>query len=199
MGTVYTLAREGVYRSIQGEGWLAGEPTVFVRLAGCPVGCRGCDTDYRVAERLDAGAVGERIDAVRGRAEWIWVTGGEPAAQELWPLLEACRLRGRVAIATSGHLPLGAGARLVDFLSVSPHGTPADLALRRGSQLNLVPGLNGLDLADWRDFDASGFGRRYVTPAWPPDAAGVAACREFVEARTDWRLGAQCHKVWGLA
>ncbi|HEV8642746.1 MAG TPA: 7-carboxy-7-deazaguanine synthase QueE, partial [Methylomirabilota bacterium] len=35
-----------VFYSIQGEGATAGLPAVFVRLQGCSVGCRWCDTKY---------------------------------------------------------------------------------------------------------------------------------------------------------
>ena len=48
----FPLAPNGIFSTIQGEGDLLGEPMVFVRLAGCPVNCIGCDTNYSVAERL---------------------------------------------------------------------------------------------------------------------------------------------------
>ncbi len=35
-----------VFRSYQGEGLLLGKRQVFVRLAGCEVGCRYCDTEW---------------------------------------------------------------------------------------------------------------------------------------------------------
>jgi 7-carboxy-7-deazaguanine synthase len=35
-----------IFYSIQGEGFLAGVPSVFIRLAGCPLYCRWCDTKY---------------------------------------------------------------------------------------------------------------------------------------------------------
>ena len=35
-----------VFRSFQGEGLLLGRRQVFVRLAGCSVGCRYCDTEW---------------------------------------------------------------------------------------------------------------------------------------------------------
>lgn len=200
--TTYPLARDGVFATIQGEGALLGLPTVFVRLAGCSVGCPQCDTDYRVHERLTAREIRSRVEAVRGSAEWVWVTGGEPADYDLWSLLEEMRLCGRVALATSGTKPLGGAGCLLDFLSVSPHGTPAGLKLVCGAQINLVPGLNGLRLADWDTFDASGFVHRYVTPLWiemrDHSYSNDEECIEWVRNHYGWRLGVQAHELWGL-
>ncbi|HSM28785.1 MAG TPA: hypothetical protein VK855_11860, partial [Thioalkalivibrio sp.] len=35
-----------VFLSLQGEAAQVGWPTVFVRLTGCPLRCRWCDTEY---------------------------------------------------------------------------------------------------------------------------------------------------------
>src|SRR5689334_23773147 len=35
-----------VFLSLQGETSLAGWPTVFIRLTGCPLRCQYCDTAY---------------------------------------------------------------------------------------------------------------------------------------------------------
>jgi 7-carboxy-7-deazaguanine synthase len=68
--------------SIQGESTRAGLPCTFVRLAGCPLSCRYCDT---TAARE---APGDRVDLqeiVRRCASagplLVEVTGGEPLAQ----------------------------------------------------------------------------------------------------------------------
>jgi hypothetical protein len=61
---VYPLAAQGVYPSMLGEGLLMGLPAVLVRLAGCSVGCPGCDTDYRVTERATAAEIARRAAGV---------------------------------------------------------------------------------------------------------------------------------------
>lgn len=192
---VYPLAPNGIFWSVQGEGALLGTPMVFVRLAGCSIGCSGCDTDYRVAGRIPASAIGQ---AVRHYGEkWTWVTGGEPADHDLGPLLEALRLCGKVALITSGHKPLRAASRLVDFLAISPHGKPADLQLRHADQLNLVPGLNGLNLDHWRYFDTRQYGTCWVTPLFGNEES-LRQALDFVKTVPGWRLGIQAHKHWLL-
>jgi 7-carboxy-7-deazaguanine synthase len=70
-----------IFHSLQGEGRTTGLPTAFVRLTGCPLRCRYCDTEYafhggRIME------VDEILARVRDQgARHVTVTGGEPLAQ----------------------------------------------------------------------------------------------------------------------
>jgi 7-carboxy-7-deazaguanine synthase len=97
-----------IFRSIQGESTFAGLPCVFVRLSGCNLRCRYCDTDYawppgtpmQIAEIL------ARVDELGpGLTE---VTGGEPLMQAETPaLLDALAATGRtVLLETNGTLRL---------------------------------------------------------------------------------------------
>lgn len=69
-----------LFYSLQGEGRLAGVPSVFVRLAGCPLRCRWCDTKYAwdtsAGREYSAEQVLERINEFPTR--YIVITGGEP-------------------------------------------------------------------------------------------------------------------------
>lgn len=197
----YALAPNGVFVTCQGEGALMGVPTVFVRLAGCSVGCPGCDTLYRVAERVgQADLVNDCLVAKTAACQWAWVTGGEPTDQDVLPLVHALQDAGfRVALATAGVRPVREGRRRggVDFLSVSPHTWGPGWVQRAGTQLNVVPGLNGLKLAVVPDLPRDAFPYRYVTPLYG-SAESLAECVAFVQAHPGWRLGVQAHKVWGL-
>ena len=69
-----------IFYSLQGEGMLAGTPSVFVRLAGCSRRCRWCDTayawDFAAGEELDAGQITEQVNLWPCR--FVVLTGGEP-------------------------------------------------------------------------------------------------------------------------
>jgi organic radical activating enzyme len=149
-GMKYPLAPNGIFSTIQGEGIMLGVPMVFVRLAGCSVGCKECDTDYSVSERSKPDEIAERVAEVSGKSDWVWITGGEPTDHDLVPLFAALRRGGfRIAVATAGTrlVPQGSCWDGVDFLSVSPHSVSSWMQ-KSGSQINIVPGLNGLKLKE---------------------------------------------------
>lgn len=203
----YPLSRQGVFRTLQGEGALLGLPMVFVRLAGCSVGCPECDTDYRVHERASVEEIASRISQnTWGGIEWVWLTGGEPTDHDLRPLIAGLHAMGlRVALATAGTrlVPRGWIRSGADFLSVSPHD-PARWVQRSGDQINLVPGLNGLSLRDPALIDAvarceQDFSHRYVTPlSTDVGLLGLNDCRRWIDTRPGWRLSIQAHKEWQL-
>lgn len=196
------LAPEGVYRTVLGEGPLAGLPALLVRFGGCSVGCGGCDADYSVASRVEPAEFAELLARrLYGAVEWCWLSGGEPTDRDLTPCVLAARRLGlKVALATAGVRAIDRA--LFDFVSVSPHRLDASWVLRRGDALNVVPGLNGLKLSDLAGVDVSGFppGRRYVTPLADREGrpANLGECLDFVMAHPGWRLGAQAHRWWRL-
>lgn len=194
---IYPLAKQGVYWSIQGEGHLRGIQMAFIRLAGCSVGCPQCDTDYRLHGRL---AVDDVVAAVLEvtpsvRDPWVWITGGEPADHDLYPLIRALRgYRFSVAVATSGHKRI---IPPVDWLSVSPHD-PSKWVQRFGSELKVVPGLNGATFEDFAQVP-SDFMFRWVQPlSLDGIEQNLGECMEIIRANPDWGLSRQEHIQLGL-
>jgi 7-carboxy-7-deazaguanine synthase len=103
---IMNLKVNEIFYSIQGESVHTGLPCVFVRLAGCNLRCRYCDTTYA----YDAGSVmgvAQIIEQVRRYGcDLVEVTGGEPLAQEHTPALVKDLLRAgyQVLMETNGSL-----------------------------------------------------------------------------------------------
>jgi 7-carboxy-7-deazaguanine synthase len=98
-----------IFHSLQGEADSVGFRTVFVRLTGCPLRCRYCDTAYAFHEGdwRDIDAILETVKSFD--AQHVCVTGGEPLAQPscLTLLSRLCDSGYRVSLETSGAMNIG--------------------------------------------------------------------------------------------
>jgi 7-carboxy-7-deazaguanine synthase len=105
-----TLVIHEIYRSIQGETSFAGRPCTLVRLTGCNLRCRWCDTPqaFSGGTRMTRAVVRERALALG--TELILLTGGEPLLQPgTLPLMtELCDAGRTVLIETSGERDIAA-------------------------------------------------------------------------------------------
>ena len=97
-----------IFYSIQGESSHAGRPCAFVRLTGCNLRCRWCDSEYTFT-----GGEKMSIDEILGKIKRYGtnldeVTGGEPLAQaESLNLIERlCDEGFEVLIETSGSIDI---------------------------------------------------------------------------------------------
>lgn len=94
---------------MQGEARTAGIPTIFIRLTGCPLRCRYCDTEYAFTggQWMSFEEIFAAISTYSTR--YITVTGGEPLAQESCTdlLFDLCDKGYEVSLETSGALDIG--------------------------------------------------------------------------------------------
>jgi len=114
--------------TIQGEGALIGQPTVFVRTGGCDFRCSWCDTLYAVDKQyrsewsaMRAQDVLEQVATLSGGEPiLITVSGGNPALQPLDQLIDAGHeKRFTFALETQGTMAQPWFSRL-DVLTLSP-------------------------------------------------------------------------------
>jgi 7-carboxy-7-deazaguanine synthase len=106
-----------IFKSLQGEGPNQGRPCLFIRLAGCNLRCRWCDTPSSQSggSEMSLDTISEQI--WRTNPPYICITGGEPLlqAEELESLLVSLHKRGTlVDIETNG---------TVDFTRFQPYAS----------------------------------------------------------------------------
>ena len=124
-----------IFRSLQGEGRDQGLITTFIRLTGCNLDCRWCDTRYARSggEDRTRDEVLAEVHALGCRR--ICITGGEPLlqARELLPLLSALHHAGYViGIETNGTLdfrPFQPFASICMDVKCPSSGEESDLSL----------------------------------------------------------------------
>jgi len=130
-----------IFESIQGEGLCIGEKHLFVRLSGCNLDCKYCDTKAQNEKKpiiLTKSALFDEIK--RYSAETVSFTGGEPLLQSefLRDFLSEYKtpLKKRIYLETNGTLPFRL-REVIDFVDIvasdikieSATGTKNDFAL----------------------------------------------------------------------
>lgn len=133
--TGFAMYVSEIFRSVQGEGFLTGTDSVFVRASGCNLRCRFCDTPYASWHPRGRDMfVEDIVRAVCGHhLEHVVLTGGEPMLwTELLPLTDQLRKRGyHITVETAGTLYLPVHC---DLMSISPkmsNSTPDEGPQRR--------------------------------------------------------------------
>ena len=93
-----------IYGSIQGESSYAGLPCTFIRLTGCPLRCKWCDTAYGFygGETMAIAQIMARVKEIG--LPLVELTGGEPLAQAACSTLAQSLVEAgyKVLIETSG-------------------------------------------------------------------------------------------------
>ncbi len=113
-----------IYESIQGEGFLTGTNSVFLRASGCNLRCKFCDTPFASWKpEGDDLSVDDIITQVTAfSVKHIVITGGEPMLfSELVPVCQRLHDAGHhITIETAGMLFLPV---VCDLMSISPKMT----------------------------------------------------------------------------
>lgn len=190
-----------IFNSLQGEGYNVGKQAVFIRLAGCDVGCTWCDVkeswnakDYPVL------SVESMLATL---AEWhpenVVITGGEPCLYDLLPLTEALKRAGySVWLETSGSSEIK-GA--FDHICVSPKKFKSVLkeSLARANELKVIV-VNKHDLTWAESFlgDIPAGAKCFLQPEWERREKVSGMVIDYILEHPRWQLSLQTHKYLGI-
>lgn len=223
-----TYSVKEIFLTLQGEGFWAGTPAVFLRFAGCNMWSgqedhrerdaaanraecpKWCDTDFRDGVKMTAPAILARINEVtRGnKVPLIVVSGGEPLLQLDEALVASLYMCTRlVAVETNGtaDIPPILAARL--WVTCSPKQAAKELRLNPAhvSELKVVyPAYDPLPYVEWL---GAFFPKLYVQPQATTlnvgrsllDRDSMTKAAAFCMKNTEWCLSVQTHKIVGLA
>ena len=106
-----------IFHSVQGEGYHAGIPSIFIRFGGCNLRCPWCDTDFDIWTDMSIAEIVNELS--KYDCDRIIFTGGEPALQDLVTLSGYLKPLGYyLSIETNGTIEIPSGT--IDWICVSP-------------------------------------------------------------------------------
>jgi len=199
-----------IFHSIQGESSHAGRPCAFVRLTGCNLRCRWCDSEYTFSggEQMSTDDVVRRVKSYG--CNLVEVTGGEPLAQKeaLDLIRRLCDEGFEVLIETSGSINVApVDKRATIILDIKCPGSGEAEKNRWENLQHLKPNDEiKFVIADRADYDWSRKVieqrnlRRWIlllSPVW--GEMDLKSLAEWMLAdRVPARLQTQLHKhIWG--
>lgn len=190
-----------IFHSVQGEGFHAGIPHVFVRFGTCNLRCSWCDTDFDTFETKNTIDILSEI--LQHNCKRVIFTGGEPMLHNLWPLHRLLKRRGyTLSIESNGTIEIPDG--LIDWVCISPKDQVypnSVIRQRTGHELKVV--YCGQDLSMYDELKL-GFAHHFIQPCYI-DTASVEEngllfqdTEQIVKNHPDWRLSLQTHKWMGI-
>ena len=189
-----------IFYSLQGEGFHAGTPAVFVRFSGCNLHCAFCDTQHQAGEILSLQEIVDKVNKYPN-VPLVVLTGGEPSLfiDEAFVAELKQKTGKRIAIETNGTHPLPSN---LDWVTLSPKtafegGDAEPCILKRCNELKVV--YLGQDLVQYKEIEAK---HRFLQPCFCEDEAqriaNMKACVDAVMQNPQWRLSLQIHRVLNI-
>jgi len=181
-----------IFYSLQGEGIRAGTPNIFIRLSGCNLECKFCDTEFISGKEFNVEEILDYISKFNCK-DIIW-TGGEPTLQLNESTIQYFKDAGYFqAIETNGSNPIPKG---IDFISCSPK--VAEHVLRKKvkwvNELRYVR--NSFQSIPQPQIPADYY---FLSPEFDGDKMNYQSlnnCIKLIKENPSWRLSIQQHKIW---
>jgi len=177
-----------IFASIQGEGSQAGMPMTFIRLSGCNLKCKFCDTknSWRTGSLMSEEDI--VAQCIANCLPWVCLTGGEPLIQDVTWLLQLLRRHGlKVALETNG------------TQEIPPHFHHVTISPKR--DIDLHP-LAYQQVTEWKyiiqdesDFERIGQEDNVFLQPVDNDMEIARSCVTKILENPGWRLSLQLHKL----
>lgn len=197
MESGYSLPVIETFYSIQGEGFHAGKAAYFIRVGGCDIGCKWCDTKFSWhSESVPLTQIGNLVQALKKtKADTLVVTGGEPLLYNLAPLCSLMHDAGiETFLETSGSHPLTGQWNWI-CLSPKPQAPPLHQLFMLADELKVI--IQHPDDFSWAEQNARHIRsscKRFLQPEWSQYKQLIPQVVDYVLNNPDWELSLQNHK-----
>lgn len=183
-----------IFYSVQGEGKHCGMPAVFVRLAGCSMGCDFCDTKYAFSGGKAMNSLQILVEMAQYPCKTAVITGGEPTEQNLPALIQTLKSAGyAVHLETNGAHDCDVSQ--ADFVCVSPKKYVAEEMLKKADIIKLVVSTE----TDLKELEKYYLYENEKTSVYlQPESnkqENINLCVKLVKAHPSARLSVQLHKL----
>jgi 7-carboxy-7-deazaguanine synthase len=190
------------FLTLQGEGFHSGKSAVFIRLAGCDVGCVWCDVkeswDEKAHPVLSVSEIVKKT--LNYRTDFVVITGGEPTLHDLSFLVDSLKKHDKyVAIETAGTNPLPDN---IDWVCFSPKKfkKPHPGIYQKVNELKVVI-YHSSDL-EWAMEHSKKVVNKdahlFIQPEWSRSDEHFPLVLSFLNENPSWRLSLQTHKFLNI-
>lgn len=193
------------FYTLQGEGYFAGTPAYFIRLAGCDVGCHWCDVkESWTVENKQIVSYNNLLNDIKNTpTKLIVITGGEPLIYDIKTLVNLLKNNDyQINIETSGSYNLTLN---VDWLCVSPKKFKAVLpnVLAQADELKyIIYNSSDFEFALKTSENYKNLTQKpvklYVQTEWSVSNKMLPKLVDFVKNNPDWKISLQTHKYLNI-
>lgn len=189
------------FYSVQGEGYYAGQAAIFIRLAGCDVGCVWCDVkDSWNPEKHPKYTPLEIMNLIKDYpCNLVIITGGEPCMYNLTELTDLLKQGSyQINLETSGAYPIIGN---FDWITFSPKKFKFPLSENevKADELKVVV-YNKSDFL-WAEQFAQNCEKDcllYLQPEWDVKDKVQPLIFDYIKKNPEWRISLQTHKYLGV-
>lgn len=189
------------FYSVQGEGFHTGKAAYFLRVGGCDLGCRWCDSkeSWNVDEHSYI-PVQEIIDRIQKTpARTVVVTGGEPMLYDFAGFTHAARQHNiECYLETSGAYPISGNWHWI-CLSPKKQEPPKEANYAMANELKIV--IYEASDFDWAEQCAAKLSHNchlFLQPEWSRFQKNAQTIAEYVKQHPQWRISLQSHKYLNI-
>ncbi|HBF87154.1 MAG TPA: 7-carboxy-7-deazaguanine synthase QueE [Bacteroidales bacterium] len=198
-GKILPLVEE--FYTLQGEGYNTGKAAYFIRIGGCDIGCKWCDSKFSWNPELHKTVNVDEIvkNAASQPAKAIVVTGGEPLNYNLdYLCIELKKQKVETFLETAGNKPLTGEW---DWICLSPkkNNPPLLDIYKKANELKVI--IYSIEDFEWAEEAAKQVRNEcilYLQPEWSMYNKIIHQTVSYIKNNPKWKISLQSHKFMNI-